>query len=66
MTLDRMELLEMGLPQGRTTLSSCFAAYCARSIDELSGRTKGLLGYDRPDSAYAIGGMAELALRYSD
>ncbi len=26
----------------------------------------GLLGYDRPDSAYAIGGTAELALRYSN
>jgi hypothetical protein len=31
-----------------------FAAYYARSIDELSGRTTGRLGYDRPDSAYAM------------
>ena len=34
----------------------CFAAYYARSIDELSGRTTGLLGYNRQHSAYAIGG----------
>ena len=53
------------LPQ-RALLKGCFAAYCARSIDELSGRTTGRLGYDRPDSAYAIGGTAELALRYSN
>ena len=44
----------------------CFAAYHARSIDELSGRTTGLLGYIRPDLAHAIGGTAELALRYSN
>ncbi len=47
----------------------CFAAYYARSIDELSGRTTGgstgRLGYDGPDSAYAIGRTAELALCYS-
>ncbi len=44
----------------------CFAAYYARSIDRLSGRTTGQLGYDRPDSAYAIGGTVELALGYSN
>ncbi len=43
----------------------CFAAYYARSIDELSGRTTGRLGYIRPDKAHAIRGTAELALRYS-
>ncbi len=43
---------------------SCFAARCARSMDELSGRTTGRLGYVRPRSACAIGGTAELALRY--
>jgi hypothetical protein len=44
----------------------CFAAYYAKSRDELSGRTTGRLGHGRPDSAYAIGGTAELALRYSN
>ncbi len=44
----------------------CFTAYYTRSIDKLSGRTTGRLGYDRPDSAYAIRGTAELALRYSN
>ncbi len=44
----------------------CLAAYYARSIDELSGRTTGRLGYVRPNSAYVIGGTAELALRYSN
>jgi hypothetical protein len=29
-----------------------------RSIDELSGRTTGRLGYIRPNYAYAIGGTA--------
>ncbi len=43
----------------------CFAAYDVRSTDELSGCTMGRLGYIRPDTAYAIGGTAELALRYS-
>ncbi len=43
-----------------------FAAYYARSIDKLSGCITGRLGYDRSDSAYAIGGSAELALRYSN
>ena len=42
------------------------ATYYARSMDELSGHTTGRIGYDRPDSAYAIGGTAELALRYSN
>ena len=32
---------------------------------ELSGRTTGRLGYTWPTTAYAIGGMAALALRYS-
>ena len=36
----------------------CFAAYCARSIDELSGRTTGRLRYIRPDTAHAIQGTA--------
>ncbi len=42
----------------------CFASYCARSIDGLSGRTSGRLrlGYVRPHSAYAIGGTAKLVL----
>jgi hypothetical protein len=44
----------------------CFASYCARSIDGLSERTTGRLGYVRPHSAHAIGGTAELALRYSN
>ncbi len=47
------------LPEGR------FAVYYVRSILELLGRTAGRLGYIRPDSAHAIGGTAELALRYS-
>ncbi len=51
-----VELPRLARPKG------CFAAYYARSIDELPGRTTGRLGYDRPDSAYAIGGTAELAL----
>ncbi len=51
---------------GVNTQALCFAAYYARSTDELSGRTMGRLGYDKPDSAYAIGGTAELALRYSN
>ena len=53
-----VELPRLARPKG------CFATYYARSMDELSGRTTGRLGYDRPDSAYAIGGTAELALRY--
>ena len=32
---------------------------------ELSGRTTGRLGYTWPTTAYAIGGMATLAPRYS-
>jgi len=48
------------------SLKGFFAAYYARSIEELSGHTTGRLGYDRQDSAYAIGGTAELALRYSN
>ena len=55
-----VELPRLARPKG------CFAAYYARSIDELSGHTTGRLGYDWPDSAYAIGGTAELALRYSN
>jgi hypothetical protein len=51
-----VELPQLARPKG------CFAAYYARSIVELSGQTTGSLGYDRPDSAYAIGGTAELAL----
>ncbi len=51
-----LELPRLARPKG------CFTAYYARSIDELSRRTTGRLGYDRPDSAYAIGGTAELAL----
>jgi hypothetical protein len=31
----------------------------------VSRRSTGRLGYDRPDSSYAIEGKAELALRYS-
>jgi hypothetical protein len=54
-----MDLPRLARPKG------CFATYYSRSIDKLSGRTTGRLGYDRPDSAYAIGGMAELALRSS-
>jgi hypothetical protein len=41
--------------------SCVFAAYYARSIDELSGRTTSRLGHDRQDSAYNIGGTADLA-----
>jgi hypothetical protein len=65
------ELLPVELPQ-RARPKGCFNAYYAfnayytRSVDELSGRTTGRLGHDRPDSAYAIGGTAELALRYSN
>jgi hypothetical protein len=43
----------------------CFAAYDNRSIDELSGCTTGRLRYTGPTTAHAIGGTAELALRYS-
>jgi len=43
----------------------CFAAHDGGSIDELSGHTTGRLGYIRPTTAHAIGGTAELALRYS-
>jgi hypothetical protein len=35
-----------------------------KELDELSGRTTGRLGYVRPNSAYVIGGAAELAVRY--
>ncbi len=58
--LRTVELPQLARPKG------CFATYYARSKDELSGRTAGRLGYDRPNSAYAIGGAAELALRYSN
>ena len=34
-------------------------------LDELSGRTTGRLGHTWPTKAYAIGGTATLALRYS-
>ena len=34
-------------------------------LDEQSGRTTGRLGYTWPFTAYAIGGTAALALRYS-
>ena len=34
-------------------------------LDEQSGRTTGRLGYTWPTTAYAIGGSAALALRYS-
>ena len=53
------ELRPVELPRLARPMS-CFAAFYARSIDELSGRTTGRLGYDRPDLAYAIGGTAEL------
>ncbi len=43
----------------------CFTAYYIRSIDELSGRTKGQLGDIRPDTPNSIGGTAKLALLYS-
>ncbi len=59
------ELQPVELPQ-LAHQKGCFAAYYARSIDELSGRTMVRIGYDRPDSAHAIGGTAELALRYSN
>ncbi len=42
--------------------SICFAAHDVRSIDELSGRPTGRLGYIGPTTAQAIGGTAELAL----
>ena len=34
-------------------------------LDEQPGRTTGRLGYTGPTTAYAIGGTAALALRYS-
>ena len=34
-------------------------------LDELSGRTTGRLGYTWLTTAYAVGGTATLALRYS-
>ena len=54
-----VELPRLARPKG------CFAAHGGGSIDELSGRTTGRLGYIRPTTAHAIGGTAELALRYS-
>jgi hypothetical protein len=57
------ELRPMELPR-LARLKGCFTAYYPRSIDELSGRTTGRLGCDRLNLAYAIGGTAELALRY--
>ncbi len=58
-----MELPPLARPKG------CFAAYdiikSIDSIEELSGRTTGRLGYIRPATAHFIGGTAELALRYS-
>ena len=36
-----------------------------KKLDELAGRTPGRLGYTWPTTAYAIGGTATLALRYS-
>jgi hypothetical protein len=53
------ELPRLARPKG------CFAAYDVRSVDELSGRTTGRPGYIGPDTAHAMGGTAELALRYS-
>jgi hypothetical protein len=50
----------------RVRRKKCFAAYYARCIDELSGRTTGRLGHIRPDTAHALGGTAELALLYSN
>ena len=50
---------------GRSSGVPCFAAHGGGSIDELPGRTTGRLGYIRPTTAHAIGGTAELALRYS-
>ncbi len=41
----RPRRVDTGLPDPSPI---CFAAYCARSTDELSGRTTGRLGYDRP------------------
>ncbi len=58
--LGPVELPQLARPK------DCFAAYYARSIDELSGHTTGRLGYDRPDPAYAVGGTAELARLYSN
>ncbi len=40
-----------------------FTAYDIRSIDERSGLTTGRLGDIRQDTAHAIGGTAELALK---
>ena len=54
-----VELPRLARPKG------CFATHGGGSIDELSGRTTGRLGCIRPATAHAIGGTAELALRYS-
>jgi hypothetical protein len=58
------ELLPVELPRLDHS-KGCFAAYNVRSMDELSICTTGLRGHIRPDTAHAIGGTAELALRYS-
>ena len=57
-----VELPRLARPKG------CFATHgggLGWSIDGLSRSTTGRLGYIRPTTAHAIGGTAELALRYS-
>jgi hypothetical protein len=47
----------------RARPKKCFATYDVSFIDQLSRRTTGRLGYIRQDTAHAIGGTAELAIR---
>ncbi len=55
---------QVELPQ-LARLKGYLASNDVSSIDELSGRTTGRLGDIRPDTAHAIRGTAELALRYT-
>ncbi len=64
-TSGRSKHLKAPLAVDSDGVAGYFTAYDVRRIDELSGRTTGRLGDIRPDTANAIGGTAELALRYS-
>ena len=57
-----MELPRLARPNGP---GGVFRHKRLLELVELSGRITGRLGYTWPTTAYAIGGTASLALRYS-
>ena len=63
MTLQRGAVLTAVLDS--RSASGLFRHKRRMELDELSGRITGRLGYTWPTTAYAIGGTATLALRYS-